>query len=308
MSDKRKVGFIGLGAMGNPMAKNLLKGGVELRLYNRTLSVAHEFADSAKIESYQKVTIGETPAEACSMGGIVISILANDAAVESVVSGPHGIIQGLGKGGIHISMSTISPETSRKLSELHSAAGVTYIAAPVFGRPDAAAAKRLWIVQSGQPEAKQRIRYLLDLMGQGVFDFGEDAGAANVVKLGGNFMILAAIEAMGETLAVGEKNGLSRKHLIDFYTKTIFSCPIYQNYGRIISQRLYDPPGFQLELGIKDANLIRSTAEQVKAPMPLADLVHQRLANSIEKGRGGLDWSAFELEIAEEAGINTNQS
>jgi 3-hydroxyisobutyrate dehydrogenase-like beta-hydroxyacid dehydrogenase len=291
-----KVGFLGLGSMGAPMAHNLLKSGLAVTVYNRTRAVA----DAA---GFDAAVIADTPAGSVVEGGIAITMLAHDAALEAVTLGPNGILQQLGKGGLHISMSTVSPETSKKLAALHAANGSLFLSAPVFGRPEAAAAKKLWICQSGSAAAKERAKPVLDLLGQGIHDFGDDPGAANVVKLSGNFMILAAIESMAEAQTLAEKNGIDRAALASFFGQTIFSCPIYQNYGRTLAERAYEPAGFKLELGMKDVRLVRSVANAAMVPMPLADLLHARMLTSLAKKRGNLDWTAIELITADDAAL-----
>jgi len=290
------VGFVGLGNMGLPMARNLLKAGFKVCVYNRT-------PDKAQVLAAEGATIVARLADAVTADGVVITMLANDAAVEEVVTGPGGIAGALGAGGIHVSMSTIAPATSRRLSAIHAPRGSLYIAAPVFGRPEAAAAKKLWICQSGATAAKERIRPLLAAMGQGTYDFGEDPSAASTVKLCGNFMILSVLETLGEALALAEKSGLDRKALASFFGETIFACPMYQIYGRSIASRAYEPAGFRVELGLKDANLIIDAANETKTPMPLAHLAQERMLAAVANGHKDLDWAAIELMIAGNAGL-----
>ena len=159
-----------------------------------------------------------------------------------------------------------------------------------------------WICQSGAANAKARAKPLLEAMGQAIHDFGDEPGAANVVKLSGNFLILSAVEAMAEALTLAEKSGIDRQALAGFLGQTIFNCPIYQNYGRILAAQTYEPAGFKLELGMKDVRLVRDAAESATVPMPLADLLHARLLTSLAKGRGQLDWTAIEMVSAEDAG------
>ena len=182
------------------------------------------------------------------------------------------------------------------------------LAAPVFGRPNAAEAAKLWICQSGAAQARQRAKPLLAVMGQGVYDFGEDEGAANVAKLAGNFMIGAAMEAMGEAYALAEKNGVDRKALSDFLTQTIFAAPVYVNYSAIVAAKHADWIGFQLRHALKDFNLVLDTAKRASVPMPLADLVHGRLTTAVEKGRAEHDWSEFTLGAAEDAGLSVGKN
>ena len=297
---KEPIGFIGLGNMGAQMARNLLEAEYKLTVFNRTRKRAQSLVDNG-------VALAETPRDAVASGGIVITMLANDLALETATLGENGFVDALGKDGLHISMSTVSSETSRKLAHEHARRGSHFLAAPVFGRPEAAAAKKLWICQSGAAAAKERAKPVLEVLGQGIYDFGEEPGAANVVKLAGNFLILSALEALSEALALAQKNGIDRTTLAGFFGQTIFSCPIYQNYGRILAERLFEPPGFTLELGMKDIRLARDTAEAAQVPMPLADLLHARLLSGLAKGRGHMDWTAIELSTAEDANVDTHR-
>ncbi|SBP89865.1 Uncharacterized oxidoreductase YfjR [Thiomonas delicata] len=281
--------------MGEPMASSVLRSGVALTVYNRSRERAAPLATAG-------AKVADSVAAAVTPGGVVITMLANDAALLDVTLGDSGVADRLGAGGLHISMSTVSPETSRHLAAEHAKRGSLWLSAPVFGRPEAAAAQKLWICQSGAAEAKTRAKPLLETMGQAIHDFGEEPGAANVVKLSGNFLILSAVEAMAEALTLAEKSGIDRQALAGFLGQTIFNCPIYQNYGRILAAQTYAPAGFKLELGMKDVRLVRDVAESATVPMPLADLLHARLLTSLAKGRGQLDWTAIEMVSAEDAG------
>lgn len=290
------IGFIGLGNMGLPMAANLLNGGYSLKVYNRTPEKAQSLAQ-------QGAQVVHQPADAITSGGIVVTMLANDAALEAIVTGEQGILTGLGKDGIHLSMSTVSPATSRRLAERHEQQGSHYVAAPVFGRPDAAAARKLWIALSGKAAAKERVKPILEKLGQGVFDFGEDGGAANVVKLTGNFLIISAIEAMAEAFTLAEKNGIDRAEIANLFGQTLFACPIYQNYGRMIAQQQYEPAGFKLALGLKDVTLALQTARESQMPLPLASLLHDRLLALVVSGKSEIDWTGLALKTSQEAGL-----
>jgi len=290
------IGFVGLGNMGLPMASNLVEAGYTLRVYNRT-------AEKAQPLIAQGAELADKPANVVEPDGIAITMLSNDQALEEVVLGENGILDKLGSGGIHLSMSTVSSATANKLAKHHKQRGAHYLAAPVFGRPDAAAARKLWICLSGNGVAKERVLPLLNILGQGVFDFGEEVGAANVVKIAGNFLIISAIEAMAEAFTLAEKNGVERTQIADLFSQTIFGCPIYQNYGRLIATEQYEPAGFKLSLGLKDVTLALQTARDSQMPMPLASLLHDRLMASVAKGRGDIDWTGLALNISEEAGI-----
>jgi 3-hydroxyisobutyrate dehydrogenase-like beta-hydroxyacid dehydrogenase len=290
------IGFIGLGSMGLPIASNLLEAGYRLHVYNRTPQKAQPLVDKG-------AKLGNTPADVVESGGIAITMLANDQALEEVVFGENGILEKLGAGGIHLSMSTVSPATADNLAEHHERRGVHYVAAPVFGRPEAAAGRKLWICLSGDGAAKERVLPVLNVLGQGVFDFGESVGAANVVKLAGNFLIVSALEAMAEAFTLAEKNGIDRTKVAELFGQTLFACPIYQNYGRLIAQEQYQPAGFKLSLGLKDVTLALQTARDSQMPMPLASLLHDRLMAAVAKGRGDIDWTGLALGVSEDAGI-----
>ena len=288
------IAFIGLGNMGRPMAKNLLKAGYQLRVYNRTRAKAEELAKEGAL-------VADSPWQAVEPGGILITSLANDEAVESVTE---AVLEHLGPNGVHISMSTISPLTARRLADCHRKFHVEYVAAPVFGRPEAAAARKLWICVSGVDKAKARADPILRVLGQGIFDFGEDPAAAHVVKLCGNMLIAAAIEALGESLTLAEKSGLDRLQVADMMGQTLFACQVYQGYGNIIAEHRYEPAGFKASLGEKDICLVLETGRASLVPLPLASLLHDRFISMLAKGRADLDWSGIARNSAEEAGIS----
>lgn len=292
----KKIGFIGLGHMGTPMAKNLLAAGFQLQVYNRTASKIDELgSDVIKCHS---------PAEAASGAGIVITILSDDDVVKHTVLGEGGMLEKMAPGALHISMSTISPDTAQFLSEKHREAGTSYLAAPVFGRPEAAAAKKLWVCISGDKEAKDKARPVLENLGQGIIDFGDSAGGANVVKVAGNFMIMASLELMAEAYTLAEKNGLDRTHVAEFFGSTLFSAPIFQGYGKLIAAKQYQPVGFKSKLGYKDARLAFKLSQQSEVPMPIATAVHNRLLAAVAKGWGDTDWAeGIGRGVSEDAGL-----
>lgn len=291
-----QIGFIGLGNMGHAIAENVLKAGYGLHVYNR-------HADKAETLVAMGAQQGMRPADVVEAGGIVMTMVAHDAALESVTLGEDGILARLGPGGVHVSMSTVSPATARKMADLHAKHDCTYLATPVFGRPDAAATRKLWVCIAGDPRAKERVQPLLHTIGQGVFDFGEDPVLANVVKLCGNFLVVAAIEALAEALTLAEKHGIDRAALADFFGQTAFPSPVYQKYGKMIGEKRYTPAGFQMVLGLKDVNLVLDTAERAEMAMPVASLVHDRLLTGVARGRGEMDWSALAQLVSEDAGL-----
>jgi 3-hydroxyisobutyrate dehydrogenase-like beta-hydroxyacid dehydrogenase len=288
-----QIGFIGLGNMGEPIARNLLHAGYDLRVYNRTRSKAARLVEEG-------AKFAEEAADVAESGGIVFTMLADDRAVEEVSFGNPSLIERLGSGGIHVSLSTISPETSRRLAKHHQTHGVAYIASPVFGRPDAAAAAKLFVCPAGPSQARKRIEPMLKVIGQGTFDFGEDPGAANVVKLCGNFLVASTVEALAEMLILAEKNGVPKAALAEMIGK--FS-PLHHSYAKMMGEGNFEPAGFRLALGLKDINLILGTAASSVTPLPLASLLHDRFVASMAKGRERLDWSAIILDVAEQAGI-----
>ena len=293
----QEIGFIGLGAMGAPMASSLIDAGYVLRVYNRTGAKAEPLLAMGAARA-------QNPGDAAKAGGIAITMVADDAALQEVTLGSQGLAERLGHGGLHLSMSTVAPGTSRRLAEEHAKRGGAYVAAPVFGRPDAAKAKKLWILQSGPAQAKSAARPLLEAMGQAIFDFGEDPGAANVAKLVGNFLIAANLEAMSEAFAMAEKQGVERSAVADLLAKTLFACPIYQGYGHAIAEKRFTPVGFRMPLGLKDVDLALKTAAEVTVPLPIGSLVRDRFLASLAKGRADMDWSAIALSVLEDAGLS----
>ncbi len=292
----KTIGFIGLGKMGEPMARNLLRAGYKLRVYNRTSVKAQALAGEG-------AEVVATLRDVVAPDGVVVSMVANDHALEEVVHGDNGIGKVLGAGGVHISMSTVSPQIAQKLSAFYQKQGASYLAAPVFGRPDAAAAKKLWICMAGDAKSKERARPILEALGQQIFDFGEKPEAANVVKLAGNFLIGSAIEAMAEAFTFAEKNGVSREKVADVFSQTFLACPIYQNFGKVIATQDYQPAGFKLSLGLKDMNLLNSVAATSLTPMPLGNLLQERLLSAMSKGRADMDWTALAIGASEDAGL-----
>ncbi len=268
------IGFIGLGQLGLPLATNLLNAGYALRVYNRTASKAEALVA-------QGAHLASRPVDAVTSGGIVATIVWDDAALESVVMS-HGFLEHLGPGGIHLSMSTVLPETAKKLAAIHAQHDCAYVEAPIFGRPEAAVARNLWIPFAGPQQAKERVRPLLSAMGgQGIFDFGEEVGAATLVKLVGNFLISSAGYSMREALSMAEKNGVDPQAVVDMLTQTLFPAPIYQSYGKRIAEKT--APFSQSKIPLKDVGLFKKTAQQVESPTPIASLLHDLLRS--DEGR-----------------------
>jgi 3-hydroxyisobutyrate dehydrogenase-like beta-hydroxyacid dehydrogenase len=288
------VAFLGLGLMGQGMALRLLEGGYSLRVYNRTPEKTQPAVEKG-------AEFLEDPLAAVRGSAVLITMLSDDDAVKKVVDDQ--VLEGLGRGKVHISMSTISPAAAHYLARQHREKGVHYLACPVFGRPDAARSGKLRLCIAGDEEAKIRVRPLLEVLGQGIYDFGSDPAAANVIKLAGNFLIVSAIEAMAEAFSLVEKSGVDPNLLYDLLTQTLFACHVYQNHGKAILEQRFVPPGFRLALGSKDIRLVRDTARNCEVPMPLAALLEDRFLRSLANGRGEMEWSAIALDQRDSAGL-----
>jgi 3-hydroxyisobutyrate dehydrogenase-like beta-hydroxyacid dehydrogenase len=290
-----RVGFIGLGNMGSAMARNLVgRAGHDLTVYNRTRSRAEAFASLG-------ARIAGTPADAAAGAEALITMLADDATVEAVIFSPGNAIGTLPDGAVHISMSTISVELSRRLAASHREKRQHYLAAPVFGRPDAAAAARLFVVAAGAAEQIERCRPLFDAIGQKTFVVGEEAQAANVVKLAGNFLITTVIEGLAEAFAFGRKFGIDPHAFLDILTNSLFTAPVYRNYGSMIASDTFEPAGFKMPLGLKDNRLLLAAAEE--AAVPMASLVHDRFLAALAQGLGEADWAAIARISYQDAGL-----
>jgi 3-hydroxyisobutyrate dehydrogenase-like beta-hydroxyacid dehydrogenase len=288
------LGLIGLGMMGRAMARNLLRAGHRLTVYNRTRSRAEELRSEGAL-------IAETAAEACR-GAAVITCLADDGAVESIVFGEEGVAGALAAGGVHISMSTLSLAFVTRLAHAHREAGQRFLAAPVFGRPDTAAAARLLIIAAGDPEAIAQCRPIFDALGQRTIAVGTEPAAATMVKLVGNFLLISAVESLSEAAALLRKSGVDPQVCLETLINTLFASPVYQNYGRLMLQQQYDP-GFRLALGLKDIGLALAAAEISGAPLPVARLLRERLLQAIERGHQDKDLAALALLSVEDAGM-----
>jgi len=290
-----KVGFVGLGAMGRAMARNLLKAGHEVTVYNRTRARAEELArEGAKVAA--------SAAETAS-GEVVITMLADDHALEDVLLGSSNLLGKLRPEQVHVSMSTISVELSRNLVEAHRRHGTGFVSAPVFGRPEAAEAAKLSVVAAGPKPALAKCEPLFSAMGQRTFILGEDPPAANVVKLSGNFLIVSTLECIAEAFALVRKHGIDPQQYLDMLTNSFFTAPFQKNYGGIIAQEKFEPAGFRLKLGLKDVRLILAAADAANVPMPVASVLHNRFLTGVSRGLGEKDWSAIAQLEAESAGL-----
>jgi len=295
-SNPLSVGFIGLGHMGAGMAANLLKAGHKVTVYNRTPSKADGLiAQGAKAAA--------DIAAACA-SNIVITMLANDDAVESVVTRSDGVLANLSPGGLHISSSTISVALSAQLSLEHAKRGQLFVAAPVFGRPDAAAAGKLFVVAGGNKDALKVAAPLLAAVGQKTFVISDEPKAANLVKLSGNFLSASVIESLGEALTLVAKGGVDQTRYVEFLTSTLFDAPVYKTYGGLIASGRFAPAGFAAPLGQKDIRLVLQAADELRVPMPLAGLLRDRFLSLLAHGGENLDWSAIGRLPAIDAGLS----
>lgn len=291
-----KIAFLGLGKMGAPMARHLLRAGHEMTVWNRTLAKAEALCSEG-------ARVAPSPGEAAKQAEVVITMLADDDAVGSAVLHAGGVIESMPRGATHISMSTISVDLSRKMAEQHGQRGQHYIAAPVFGRPDAAEAGKLFIAAAGAPDVVERCMPILEALSQRVFVIGEQPEMANVVKVSGNFLIAAVIESLAEAIALVRKYGVDPHDYVDFLTNTLFAAPVYKTYGGLIADAKHETAGFALRLGLKDIRLALSAAEGVDASLPIASLVRDHILMAIGRGFDKQDWSVLGRLAAENAGL-----
>src|SRR5882672_4261276 len=290
-----RIGFVGLGKMGAGMAANLVAAGHEVTVYNRTRQRAEPLAQRG-------AKIADRPADLADVEAVV-TMLADDQAVEGVVFGKDGLLAAMPAGHTHISMSTTSVALSERLAQAHQAAKQGYVAAPVFGRPEAAAAAKLFIIAAGAEEAIARCQPIFAALGQRTFVLPGAPAAANVVKLSGNFLIGAVIEGLGEAFALVRKAGIDPRAYLEILTPSMFTAPVYKTYGELIVGEKYEQVGFGAALGLKDIRLALAAAEAHRAPMPLASLVHDHLLTVVAQGGEAQDWSALGRLAARNAGL-----
>jgi 3-hydroxyisobutyrate dehydrogenase-like beta-hydroxyacid dehydrogenase len=282
--------------MGSGMARNLLRAGHEVTVYNRTRAKSEELAaDGAKI--------GATSADACRNCDAVLTMLADDSAVEEVMFGKDGAVASLPRGATHLSCSTVSTAMARRLAAEHANRGQSYLSSPVFGRPEAAEAGKLLVVVAGAAPAIEKWRPVLDAIGRQTFVAGAEPWQANAVKLCGNFMLAGVLEAFGEAFATIRKAGVD-PHLFLDTMSALFQSPVYTNYGRAIADEQFEPAGFALKLGLKDVRLALETAHECTSPMPMASLVRDQMLSAVAQGQADLDWSSLSRVAARNAGLD----
>ncbi|MCM3214513.1 NAD(P)-dependent oxidoreductase [Niallia taxi] len=280
-----KVALIGLGNMGLPIAENILKSGHKLVIYNRTASKLQSLVEKG-------AEMAVSPADAAQKATIVFTILSDDKAAEAVVYGEKGIISGLPKDGIHVSVSTLSVELAKKLEEDHQKNSQAFVSCPVLGRPDAAAAAALRLLVAGPKQAREKIMPVLNELGKDIFVVGEKGHLANVVKLGNNFLIVSMLEALSEAFVFVEKYGIKADAFLEI-ANTLFASPVYQNYGKIMVEERFEEAGFKLALGLKDVNLMLEAAHNAKISLPTAEIAKKHYEEGIEQGWSDLDWAAI---------------
>ncbi len=290
-----KLGFVGLGPMGVGMARRLLDAGHPVSVFNRTASRAAPLIEAGARPA-------ESPADAARDAEFVFSMLADDDAVEALTLGKDGIAEGLASGATHVSSSTISVALSRRLAEAHGARGQGYLSATVLGRPPAAASGKLFVVLAGEAEASARVRPALDAMGQRVFVLGTDPSQSNLLKLSLNFLIFSTIEQMAEVFALNDKGGVAPEAVFEVLTNSFFDAPVHRNYGRLIVDQAFEPPGGSVTLAAKDTALLLQAGDALGVPMPMGSLVRDRLLATVARGESGRAFAAMARRARAAAG------
>ena len=291
-----KIGFLGLGQMGAGMAANLLRAGHEMVVWNRSPRKAEPLvADGA--------VLARTPRDAAAGRDILMSMLADDAALEQVLDGDDGVFEGLHRGALHVSSSTIGVATADRVADRHAAHGLRFLSAPVLGRPEAAAAAKLFVVAAGAQSDYNAASALFPAISQKVFYVGEKPSAANLVKLCANFTLLAAIEAFAEAMTLAQKGGVPKKQFLEVMTGTLFDTPVYRNYGAALAEERFKPAGFAAPLGLKDMRLVGQSAETLRVPMPVLNVLRDHLLQTIGAEGEDIDWSAIGRIIAKNGGL-----
>ena len=289
----RHISVLGLGQMGAPIARNLVARGFAVRVWNR---------DAAKTAGIPGATACVSISAAVAGADVAITMVSDDAALRDVTLGAGGLLDALPPGAVHLGMSTVSLAIVGELVEAHRARGHQYVAAPVFGRPDAAAAAKLFVVPGGPAETLDRLAPVFAAVGQATFPMATPEQAA-LAKLAGNFMIAGTLEMLAEALAFGEKGGIDPEQLLGLLTGTIFGSPVVHRYGGMIARTEFEPAGFALRLGLKDVNLVLSASQQLGLPMPVASVVQQHLMSAVGKGRGEIDIAGVATVVREAAGL-----
>jgi len=279
-----QIALLGLGGMGLQMARNLAAAGHALTVWNRT---------SARADLLEGVAVAASPAAAAASADVVITMLADDAAVGAVTFGPGGLLEGMRAGAVHACMGTISVQFSARLAAVHRQHGQRYVAAPVFGRPEAAAQRKLWVIAAGDPGAVQECRPAFECFAQEVIEAGEEAAHASVLKIAGNFVLLAMVEALAESYALVRAHGIDVQLFHEFLAQRLFASPRYDAYGARIVSETWEPAGFALQHGLKDIRYALQAADAVSLPAPLVSLLRDRLLSAANRGWDQADVAAL---------------
>jgi 3-hydroxyisobutyrate dehydrogenase-like beta-hydroxyacid dehydrogenase len=288
------VGFIGLGYMGKAIAANLLRAGHRLTVWNRSAAAAAELATQGAHQAAEPLAAASHP--------VLMSMLADDTATRAVLL-EGGLLERAPRGQLLVNLATISVALARELSAAAHERGLIYIAAPVFGRPEVAQAGKLNVVAAGEPAALARLEPLFAAFAAKVWPLGALPERANAVKLAGNFMIASALETMGEASALVRAFGIEAGDFLGILNSTLFACPVFQNYGKLIAEQRYEPAGFTLTLGLKDVRLVQEAALGAQVPMPLAGILRDHFLESIATGKPQRDWSALAEVSLRHAGL-----
>lgn len=292
----KALGFIGLGSMGSPIAANLQGAGFALAVYNRTPDRAQPLVDKGARRAV-------SPRAAAEGADAVVTMVADDDAIEAVTFGADGLLGGLPKGAIHVNMTTTSVAMTQRLRDAHTARGTRFVAAPVFGRPDRAANRTMYLCAAGPADAVEACREALAAVSQQQFILGADPVEAAVVKIAVNFQLASALVTMSEGLALAAKAGVKPQQLLDILDTVQFKTPTYRNYGQRICDEAFDPAGFKLWLGLKDVRLVLAAGDALSVPLPTASVLHDRLLAGLAKGLGELDWSVVSRLVRADAGL-----
>ncbi len=290
------IGFIGLGQMGRAIAANLIRAGHNVRVWNRSREPVGELVAKG-------AQAADKPADV-ARADFLVTMLANDAAVRSVIL-DQGVLEAARPGLIHLNLATVSVALATEFAELHRRRKVSYISAPVFGRPDVAAEGKLNVVVAGEAAAIARAQPVLEAIGQKTWPVGDRPERANAVKVAGNFMIASAIETMGEAVALARAHGVGAGQFLEILTNTLFASPAYKGYGAMIAAGKYQPAGFPMPLALKDIRLALSAAEAHNVPMPFASILRDNLMEAIATGGADNDWSGLAELAARRAGLQT---
>ncbi|MGZ5926829.1 MAG: NAD(P)-dependent oxidoreductase [Rhizomicrobium sp.] len=289
-----KIGFIGLGQMGTAIAGNLIRAGHTVTVWNRSPAAVKALVDQGAIAA-------KTPGDAMQ-GEVLFSMLASDQAMQDIGLDA-ALLEKAAKGLVHVNLATISPAFARALAAAHDSRGLGYVAAPVFARPEAAAQKNMVVLAAGANDAVAKVEPLLAAIGRRTVRVSQTPEMANLFKIAGNFMIMSAVETMGEAFALLRKGGVDPALFLDTMTEGLFAAPVYKNYGKQILGETYEPAGFYLKLGLKDANLVKGASDELTVPMPLLDLVRGHYEEAMKKGWGEKDWASIAALSAEKAGL-----